>query len=227
MSYFSAAQSSPKSESGFFGTAPAALPHHAPLRPNDNDNTPGRRSPSRRSQRAAPSPIRAAAILVAFLPVPPTLSVIYMACGHGILRAAHPAHYRAVPLTSSVSAAAVGGAILSLPLAVLLYLLLFPTKPPDPEDFFDDEEDGGGLLSTYGAYAVCSVLLLVLGAISGALGTVCLPANNLSAAEAAEAGIVGGTIICGALAVVASAAFIFWGRYWRPKSRTLADSSFS
>jgi hypothetical protein len=89
-----------------------------------------------------------------FLPIPPIVSVIYVACGHGVLRAAHSAHYVAVPLISSVRAAAAGGAILSLPLAVLLYLLLFPTKPPDPEDFFEDEEDTRELWWMYSTYAV-------------------------------------------------------------------------
>ncbi|KAJ6606537.1 hypothetical protein DFH09DRAFT_1120510 [Mycena vulgaris] len=225
MSYLSsgASRSSPKTESSFFG--PGGLAHNAPLRPNNNDPavyTPAGRPPSRRSQRDVPSPVKAAAILLAFLPIPPTLSVIYLACGHVVLRAAHPAHYAAVPLISSVRAAAVGGVILSLPLAVLFYLLLFPTKPPDPEDFFDDEDTGESLW-TYGAYAMCVVLVLVLGAISGALGTVCLPENiMLSAAEAAEAGIVGGAIICGAIVVAACMTFMFWWDFCRPR-RTLAE----
>jgi len=145
------------------------------------------------------------------------LSVIYLACGHVVLRAAHPAHYGAVPLISSVRAAAAGGAILALPLAVLLYLLLFPTKPPDPEDFFDDdEEDTGETLLTYAIYAVCALLALGLGAIAGALGTVCLPESiMLSAAEAATAGIVGGGIICGGLVAMAIATFVFWWDFWR------------
>ncbi|KAJ7470315.1 hypothetical protein FB451DRAFT_1253337 [Mycena latifolia] len=225
LSSVSAARSSPKSESAFFGPS-APLAHNAPLRPHDNDNaayTPARRPPSRRSQRTVPSPIKATAFLLAFLPLPPTLSVIYLACGHVVLRAAHPAHYGAVPLISSVRVAAVGGAILALPLAVLLYLLLFPTKPPDPEDFFDDEEDTEQLW-TYAAYAACGVLLLVLGAVAGALGTVCLPANiMLSSVEAFVAGIVGGAIICGGLAAMAFMAFAFWWDFFRARGRTLAE----
>jgi len=233
MSYLSAStsagRSSPKSESGFFG--PSALAQNAPLRSNfEHDSTvdvagtypsPARRPPSRRSQRSVPSPVKAVGILAAFLPIPPVISVIYLACGHVVLRAVHPAHYGAVPLISSVRAGAVGGTILALPLAVLLYLLLFPTKPPDPEDFFDDEEDSGGLLGTFGTYALCTALVLTLGSISGALGTVCLPTSiMLSAAEAAAAGIVGGAIICGGLAIVALLAFVIWLDYFRPKDTT-------
>jgi len=227
LSSLSGASRSPKSES-FSG--PTSLAHNAPLpntplRPNDNDTaayTPARRPPSRRSQRAVPSPLKAAAILLAFLPIPPTLSVIYIACGHVVLRAAHQARYGAVPLISSVRAAAAGGAILALPLAVLLYLLFFPTKPPDPEDFFDDDEDTGETLTRYKTYAACAVLLLVLGAISGALGTVCLPDDlMLTAAEAAEAGVLGGAIICGTLASVALMTSIFWWDFF--SSRTLEE----
>jgi len=230
LSSLSGASRSPKSETGFFGAS--SLAHNAPLRPTNNDTavyTPQRRPPSRRSQRDVPSPIKAAAILLAFLPIPPALSIIYIACGHVVLRAARPgdpAHFGAVPLISSVRAAAAGGAILALPLAILLYLLLFPTRPPDPEDFFDDEEDGN-TLSTYGAYGACAVLLFVLGAISGALGTVCLPDNlMLSAAEAAEAGIVGGAIVCGGLAVLALVAGIVWWDFFRPKPGQ-SDPAFS
>jgi hypothetical protein len=114
----------------------------------------------------------------------------------------------------------VGGSILALPLAVLLYLLLFPTKPPDPDDFFDDDEDSTQW-ATYGTYAVCAALILTLGSISGALGTVCLsPSLMLTAAEAAAAGIVGAIIICAGLACVALFACLIWLDYFRPKSTT-------
>ncbi|KAJ7090249.1 hypothetical protein B0H15DRAFT_254939 [Mycena belliarum] len=208
MSYFSSTSAS-KSESALFVPA-VPLVHDAPLSPSAA-YTPARRPPSRRSQRAVPSPVKGAAILCGFLPLPPTLAVIYIACGHVVLRAAHPAHYDTVPLVSSARAAAVGGAILTLPLAVLLYILLFPTKPPEPEDFFDDDDDGGEQPWTYVAYAACAVLLLVLGAIAGALGTVCLPESiRLSAAQAARAGIVGGAIICAGFALLAALVFVFW-----------------
>ncbi|KAJ7929269.1 hypothetical protein B0H13DRAFT_943184 [Mycena leptocephala] len=227
MSYLSttsAARSSPKSESGFFGQ-PSTLAQNAPLVLSSNFDTetiePGRRPLSRRSQRGVPSPVKAAAILLGFLPIPPIVSVIYVACGHGVLRAAHSAHYVAVPLISSVRAAAAGGAILSLPLAVLLYLLLFPTKPPDPEDFFEDEEDTRELWWMYSTYAVCGALVLCIGVISAALGTVCLPSRNmLSSAEAAAAGIVGAAIVCGGLAVLALFAFLVWWDFFRSKSTT-------
>ncbi|KAJ7756869.1 hypothetical protein DFH07DRAFT_959005 [Mycena maculata] len=206
--------SSAKSESGFFA------PSHTPLHPHNSDmNTAGERRPaSRRSQRAIPSPFKAAAILAAFLPIPPILSIIYLVCGHAILRAAHSSHYNVVPLMSSVRAAAAGGAILALPLAVLLYLLLFPTKPPNPEDFFDDDEDTGELL-TYGTYVACAALALTLGAISGALGTVCLPASSMiSAGQAAAAGIVGGAVLWGGLAIVAGMSFLVWLDHCQPKA---------
>ncbi|KAJ6488625.1 hypothetical protein C8R47DRAFT_1126326 [Mycena vitilis] len=213
----SASRSSPKSET-FHG--PSTRAHAAPLRSNfDNHSSPSvRRPPSRRSQRAVPSPVKAVAILAAFLPIPPVLSIIYLACGHVVLRAAHPARYGAVPLISSVRAAAVGAVILSLPLAVLLYLLLFPTQQPNPEDFFEDEEETGESFQTYGAYALCAALLIALGAICGALGTVCLPESiMLSAAEAASAGIVGAAITLGGVAMLAMVAFAVWWDFFRPK----------
>ncbi|KAJ7168169.1 hypothetical protein C8R43DRAFT_983288 [Mycena crocata] len=220
MSYLStdgASKASPKSESDFIAPM-SALAHTT--RP-DNDSRAGRRPPSRRSQRGVPGPLKGASILTAFLPIPPVLSIIYLASGHAVLRATHSAHFDSVPLISSVRAAAAGGAILSIPLAALLYLLLFPTKPPDPEDFFDDNDDTGEPLATYGTYALGAVLMLILGAIAGALGTVCLPANiMLSAGEAAEAGIVGGAIVCGGFTTAAFIVFMVWWDFYRPKRRT-------
>ncbi|KAJ6500460.1 hypothetical protein C8R45DRAFT_977768 [Mycena sanguinolenta] len=236
MSYLSASTSiSKQSESS------AALGPTAPLRSHFDDHStihvpaapalpaastpfsadPAARRPSsrrsRRSQRSIPTPVRAAAGLAAFLPLPPLISVLYLACGHSILRSAHPTRYGA-PIISSVRAGAAGGAILALPLAVLGYLLLFPTKPPDPDDFFDDDDEGEGVwdaVGVYATYAFCAVLVLTLGAISGALGIVCLPSSLLSAAEAAAAGIVGAVVLLSALTLVAGCGFLLWCLLWR------------
>ncbi|KAJ7261372.1 hypothetical protein B0H12DRAFT_1106488 [Mycena haematopus] len=171
------ASNTSKSESGFFG-GPSTLAQHAPLRSNFDDSTininvsalppaatPQRRPPSRRSQRsqrAVPTPLKAAALLAAFLPLPPLISIIYLACGHGVLRAA----------------------------------------------------------TTFAT--VCAALVLTLGCIAGALGTVCLPVGlMLSAAEAAAAGIVGAVVICSPLAALAGCAFLLWAYLRRPKSTTM------
>jgi len=163
-----------------------------------------------------PSPVKAAALLAAFLPIPPVLAIIYTACGHSVLRVASPKHFGAVPLISSVRAAATGGAILALPLAVLLYLLFFPTKAPDPDDFFEDDDELGEPMSVYVSYGLSAVLALTLGAVSGALGTVCLPDDlMLSSGQAAEAGILGGAIVDAGLATVAFTAFAVWWDLFR------------
>ncbi|KAJ7771748.1 hypothetical protein B0H16DRAFT_1514591 [Mycena metata] len=222
MSYISATSASrsvPKS-----GSPP---PPQAALQSGFDNNSSvllGRRPPSRRSQRSVPSPLKGTAILAAFLPLPTLVSVLYLAIGHVVLRAAHPSLYAPVPLISSVRAAAVGGAILALPLAVLLYLLLFPTKPPDPEDFFDDDEGAvGQVLVVYGTYALCGALALTIGAIAAALGTVCLPASlMLTAAEAATAGVVGGAILCSGLGLAAGLAYFLWRQ---PKSPTTTTAT--
>ncbi|KAJ7043231.1 hypothetical protein C8F04DRAFT_1074151 [Mycena alexandri] len=233
MSYISttsASRSVPKSESAFVGEPPP-LPQTVLQSGFDNNSSValGRRAPSRRSQRSIPSPLKGTAILAAFLPLPPLVSLIYLAVGHVVLRAAHPSLYAPVPLISSVRAAAVGGAILALPLAVLLYLLLFPTKPPDPEDFFDDDEGAvGEVLVVYGTYALCGALALTIGAIAGALGTVCLPASlMLTAAEAAAAGIVGGAILCSGLGLAAAFAYFFWRRPKNPDTMSTTATTTS
>ncbi|KAJ6618333.1 hypothetical protein B0H10DRAFT_2189601 [Mycena sp. CBHHK59/15] len=185
------------------------LPDTHTYAPPNVPYTPMLRPPPRRSQRALPSPLRGALTLLAFLPLPPTLAVVHLATGHAVLRVAPASHARfvAVPLVSSVRAAAAGGAVLTLPLVVLYYLLFFPTRPPAAEDFFDD--DDADTMWQWAAYVVCGALALCLGAIAGALGTVCLPDSlMLSAAQAAEAGIVGGVIVCGALAVLALFTFL-------------------
>ncbi|KAF7322540.1 hypothetical protein HMN09_00032500 [Mycena chlorophos] len=162
-------------------------------------DTPLRRPPSRRSarsQRPIPTPFKATLYCAGFLPIPPVVSALYAAVGHGVL------HHTVttVPIHTAVAAAAVGGTILALPLALLLYLLLFPTTPPSPEDFFDDEDVHREPWTTYATYALLGALVLTLGAIATPLGAVCLSAQpRLGAAQAAEMGIVGGVVIDAAL----------------------------
>lgn len=221
MSYLSSISAS-KSENGL--PVPSTHAQTVPLNPNNDPAAAQRPSSrrSRRSQRAVPSPVKAAALLAAFLPIPPVLAIIYTACGHSVLRVAIPKHFGSVPLISSIRAAATGGAILTLPLAVLLYLLFFPTKAPDPDDFFEDEELGEPM-SVYASYGLSAVLALTLGAVSGALGTVCLPDNlMLSSGQAVEAGILGGAIVDAGLAAIAFTAFAVWWDLFRPQS--MADS---
>ncbi|KAJ7273259.1 hypothetical protein C8J57DRAFT_1225523 [Mycena rebaudengoi] len=194
----------------------APLPAAAtPLVPT---RTPSRRS--RRSQRTIGSPLKGAAILLAFLPLPPLVSVLHVVCGHAILRAAHHRAFAFVPLAASARAAAAGGAILAFPLALLLfYLLFFPTRPPEPEDFFDDDDSTSGAgaalhaaLQTYGFYGACAVLGVVVGALAGPLGVICLSDRGraLSTGQAAAAGIVGGVVLCGALGVAGSIVVAFY-----------------
>ncbi|KAJ7074226.1 hypothetical protein C8F01DRAFT_1099703 [Mycena amicta] len=165
------------------------------------------RTPSRRSQRPVPSPLKAIALFLGFLPLPPIIAIIYAAIGHAVLHAAH--HL-------GLDSPHILWAILSLPLALLLYLLLFPTKTPAPEDFFEDEEDMREPWLTYATYAFLAILTLTLGAISGALGAVCL-SLPLSPAEAAETGIVGGVITDAGLGLLAFTVFAMWWDFFRPK----------
>ncbi|KAJ7632214.1 hypothetical protein FB45DRAFT_911826 [Roridomyces roridus] len=207
------------------GSLRRAAPNRAaPLQPNDGTTytSVSRRPPSRRSQRAVPGLYKGAAILGGFVPFPPVLAVLYVCTGHGILR--HSARFMAASLASSARAAATGGAIISLPLALLLYLLLFPTKTPDPDDFFDDEEEDPGSWVLYATYTLCGALLLTLGTISVALGTVCLSDSNmLSTSRAAEAGIVGGVVLCGGLAILAGFCTLTYWFWLRPKDGTTGD----
>ncbi|KAJ7273257.1 hypothetical protein C8J57DRAFT_1506790 [Mycena rebaudengoi] len=202
------------SQLGTTAPLPAAATPLVPTR------TPSRRS--RRSQRTIGSPLKGAAILLAFLPLPPLVSVLHVVCGHAILRAAHNRAFAFAPLAASARAAAAGGAILALPLALLLYLLFFPTRPPEPEDFFDDDDStsgAGAALQTYGFYGACAVLGVVVGALAGPLGVICLSDRGaaLSTGQAAAAGIVGGVVLCGALGVAGSMAFAFWWDFLRQK----------
>ncbi|GLB43036.1 hypothetical protein LshimejAT787_1204850 [Lyophyllum shimeji] len=158
-------------------------------------------------------------LLVLFLPLPPLLSIIYLVTGHSIFRRASPSPssgWSTAPLLSSANAAATGGAILALPLFLLLSLLLHlssrfsltsqPARNSTAgEDFFDDESHTGRPSKRGAMFAACAGLVLVLvlgiGGAAGALGVACLRRNQaqdqggvasgmmLSPGKAAEAGV--------------------------------------
>ncbi|KAF9476153.1 hypothetical protein BDN70DRAFT_882799 [Pholiota conissans] len=150
-------------------------------------------------------------ILLLFLPVPPLLSIIYIVAGHAILRASNssPNSIYLSPIVASLEAGATGGVILSLPIAFLLYLLIYPNKPRDsPEDFFEDDNSRVETQEKwlrYTGYAVAAFLILAIGGIAGPLGVTCLSTGSLdefvgnkrllSTSAAAAAGFVGGVVL--------------------------------
>ncbi|KAH9483837.1 hypothetical protein JR316_0003315 [Psilocybe cubensis] len=168
---------------------------------------------SSNDSRSPPRPLhlRPAILLFIFLPVPPLLSLIYMIIGHAILRASKssPDSIFQSPLLSSIEAGATGGVILSLPIALLLYILVIPSRPTTaPEDFFDDDNSSTLRQARYIrrlGYVVSALLVLCIGGLAGPLGVTCLSNGTLdsfvgnkkllSTGAAAAAGFLGGVII--------------------------------
>ena len=186
-------------------------------------------------ERPSPLPSRPLCLLLIFLPIPPLLALIYLAVGHAILRVTH-SHTDSVfhaPILSSVEAGATGGVILSLPLALLLFILLSPNAPPSNsrDDFFEDDDstmDIQSRLLRYTGYAVCVIFSFAIGGVAGPLGVTCLSSGTLDAfvdnkkmlstGAAAAAGFLGGVILSfGTLAVVVATFFswTFWMRHTR------------
>ncbi|CAA7269401.1 unnamed protein product [Cyclocybe aegerita] len=173
-----------------------------------------------------PIHLRPWVLLLIFLPLPPLLSLLYMLTGHAILRRSNssPTSIYQAPLLSSVEAGATGGVILSLPLALLLYLLLFPSKPPTaPEDFFEDDDSsmlGGSRWARYSGYAVCVFVVLCVGGVAGPLGVTCLSNGEtdgfvsakkmLSTGAAASAGFVGGAVLSFAMVLLGVIGLGLW-----------------
>lgn len=159
------------------------------------------------------SPSKSSLLLLLFLPFPPLFSLLFCFLGHAVLRM-HDSYSNA-SLLSTVQAAATGGAILSVPMALLLYIFLFPEKRPDPEDFFEDDESQmtRARVQRYtkvSAYTACAFIGVFFGAIAGPLGVVCLGGSRLSPAQAAASGAIGGVVICGGAALLGAFGIGLW-----------------
>ena len=176
-------------------------------------------------------------LLLIFLPISPLLSVLYMALGHAILRQdlkSSNSIYHA-PIISSIEAGATGGVILSLPIALLLYLLIFPGRQPSvPEDFFEDDDTvttPSARWTMYAGYLICVFFFFGIGGVAGPLGVICLSSGTshafvvlkkmLSPAAAAAAGFVGGVVLSFGillLGLLIVSLWSFWMRRHRPLS---------
>jgi len=174
----------------------------------------------------------------AFLPIPPLLSLLYMATGHAILRQIYkssPSSIYHTPILSSIEAGAMGGLIFSLPAAVLLCLLIFYLRPHSvPEDFFEDDDasetTGLARWMMYIGYLVCVFLVVGIGGIAGPLGVICLlgifklnahalviSKKVLSTGAAAAAGILGGVVLSVAILLLAVLTTMVWSLWIRRK----------
>lgn len=162
--------------------------------------------------------------LIIFLPVPPLLSLIYLAVGHAVLKSSSSstAIFSIVPIINSLKAGVVGGTILAIPILALVYLLLFSfhDEPADsPLDFFDDDESRHlSFISRLSlpkrsaiGYVGIAILAIFLGVITGPLGVACFPkAAMLTANGAAKAGVVGGLVLSPAIVGVSGVVVLLW-----------------
>ncbi|KAF4623534.1 hypothetical protein D9613_001753 [Agrocybe pediades] len=191
---------------------------------------------TRNSEPLVPTPLhrRPLLALLLFLPIPPLLSLLYLVTGHAIFRDTHasPDSIFRAPLLSSVEAGATGGVILALPIALLLYILLFPSHPSTaPEDFFED--DSSSVMNQarwirYTGYGVAALLATCIGGIAGPLGVTCLSGNAtdsfvgnkklLSTGAAASAGFIGGVLLFLGGAAFASISILLWSLWMRRRA---------
>ncbi|KAF8152255.1 hypothetical protein B0H34DRAFT_110986 [Crassisporium funariophilum] len=197
-----------------------------------------RRASSSRVHEPPPLPLRLRPIvlLLIFLPIPPLLSLIYMLTGHAILRSTDRSHHSIfrTPLLASIEAGATGGIILSLPFALLLYILLFPNKPPSaPEDFFEDDNSsitGTDRWMRYAGYIVGAFLVLGIGGMAGPLGVTCLSSGTsgefaaarrmLTTGAATSAGFLGGVVVSFATLAFCMLALVIWSIWVRRNQPT-------
>lgn len=172
-----------------------------------------------------PAQIRPLVLLLIFLPIPPLLSLLYVIAGHAILRQNHrsPTSIYHAPISSSIEAGATGGAILSLPIALILYLLISPSRQSSvPPDFFEDDDSattGSTRWMMYIGYLASSVFLVGIGAIAGPLGVACLSSSIsdakkiLSTGAAAAAGSLGGAVLSIGILLLGVLSTLVW-RFW-------------
>lgn len=186
------------------------------------------RAPSRHDHRSLPflSPI----FLLMFIPIPPLLSLLYLTTGHAILRQNHQSSIYHEPILLSIEAGATGGAILSLPITILLYLFMFSTRNSSsvPDDFFEDDDStttSSAHWLRYAGYVVCVIFLVGIGGVAGPLGVTCLSTHStptskmLSTGAAALAGLLGGVILSVGillLGLLTTLIWSFWVRQNRP-----------
>ncbi|KAK0200239.1 hypothetical protein DFS33DRAFT_136092 [Desarmillaria ectypa] len=149
-------------------------------------------------------------LLLLFLPLPPLFSTVYAALGRAIL-GGH------VPVRSFAEAGATGGAILALPLALAIWILLAPEKQSPREDFFDDDEPQTWW-TRWGKFVPCGFMLVLVGVAACPLGAVCITEANsrgLKAGKAALAALVGGVVFCSGLVVILALAVLSYRQYAR------------
>lgn len=185
---------------------PAISYHSRPLKPPESITghtftvTQQQQQPQRSLPQSHHLPNNPRTLFLISLPIPPLLSLLYIVTGHAILRHHHTSNgpYSA-PFSSSAKAGVVGGTILSIPIALFLYLILSPTSKPElPEDFFEDDEAevGNSRWVWYAGLFTVLILVLCIGGAAGPLGVTCLSTEELlSPGEAAAAGMVGGLVL--------------------------------
>ncbi|KAG5653690.1 hypothetical protein H0H81_011442 [Sphagnurus paluster] len=159
-----------------------------------------------------------------WLPIAPLITVSDITIGHTILQNAHPQSPAwSPPLAYTVSAGAIGGTILGVPLVPLfIYLLFIRASQRLQKHRLAHPEDGSvdccRPLNSFTSpleWAACAAIIFAGAPAAGALGVACLPESSkvLSPGRAAIAGVVGGGVIWGCIfgfMVLLLAAFAAW-----------------
>ena len=175
-------------------------------------------------------------LLLVSLPTPPLLSLLYLTAGHVILSQIYKSSSSSIyhiPILSSIEVGATGGLIFSIPVAFILYLLLFYNKKPVPDDFFDDDSviTGPTRCMTYFGYLACVLSFVGIGGIVGPLGVACLssgssnalviPNEILSTGAAAAAGFLGGVVLSVGGLLLGIFTILVWSFWMRRMNRKI------